>query len=93
MVVLYYVLQNGANLFGISDESRTLKYDHGNGLPEVAVTITIKKKSKFFGGGLRIQKGQWMSEDNCRKLDVKGPVVVTKCPVVHPGDIQLFWAV
>lgn len=87
------LLQNGANLFGISDETRTLKYDKGNGLPEVAVRISIKKSSKFFCDSLSRHNKQWKEQNNYYKLHVKGPVVISKCPVVHPGDVQMFWAV
>eukprot|EP00917_Polyrhabdina_sp_WS-2016_P028859 GHVP01061432.1.p1 GENE.GHVP01061432.1~~GHVP01061432.1.p1 ORF type:complete len:1551 (+),score=263.97 GHVP01061432.1:469-5121(+) len=65
-------IDDGAILYGVSDETWSLQYDNGEGLPEVF--IQIRKEGE-------------------PPQVIEGIVALAKCPVHHPGDIQLCEAV
>ncbi|XP_053990630.1 uncharacterized protein LOC128882867 [Hylaeus volcanicus] len=71
------------NLFGVADESRTLKYDHGNGLPEVFV----KLRKPIYTTSVPLVDMEY------EEVILQGVVLIAKAPILYPGDCQLCYAV
>lgn len=83
-------------MYGGIDELGLLKYDHGNGMPEVFLRIRVGDADRYlFGdsiGGSTIHKKSETGHESYVK-PVLGPVLICKCPVLSPGDIQMCFAV
>ena len=71
--------QKARNMFGIVDEYGVLEYG------QVFVQYTVLNENKLYSTNEEEKK------DKCEIL--KGPVVVTKNPCHHPGDLRRFEAV
>lgn len=97
---LAVVVQKGAYLFGTVDITGTLLYDHGwrvnregqelAGLPEVFLHLSVRA-SKSSGSNVWARRGVGAEENESEVIS--GVVAVVKCPCLHPGDIQLCYAV
>lgn len=143
-------ISEGAILFGVFDETRTLRYDNGEGIPEVYIKVNastrqlirqrrqrVRKRNEltlmslqnafmvtdedtdFMGDGPIIPGGglnrsaalqedelldamaarpdKWTSTEGENLIFegevITGYVLLTKCPVTHPGDIIVAKAV
>lgn len=77
-----------------------LKYDNGLGFPEVFIRLRLPNKyySSMQPGltktSMDLQFSGYSGESDCtgELFTVTGPVVVSKLPVLYPGDLQLCMA-
>lgn len=68
-----FFLQDGTCVFCVIDETGKLKYDHGNGMPEIALRLRLP--IEFLGAG----------DNDLIFRQILGPVFICKCPVLSPG--------
>lgn len=78
-------------VFGISDETRTLRYDHGDGLPEVFLQTRCPNFCSYSDG--KYVDDDDDDSDNSSAHIHTGILMIAKCPVVYPGDILLCYGV
>lgn len=87
----YPFSKDGVNAYSVIDHSKTLKYDHGNGMPETFIRLRVGSKDRHLLGEYMqtLQKGGGTEGESFVK-QIVGPVLICKCPVLSTGMTALY---